>query len=65
MPKPSIDVHPAAGRDAGRNERMIGFSAPSGAGGLITLALQDDGTITLHVHGHSNTAVTVGEADGE
>lgn len=65
LAKPSINVHPVAARYAAPNERIVEFSAPSGAGGLISLELRTDGTIGLNVYRHEQTEVTVGKADDE
>jgi len=65
LPKPRIDVHPPAGQYAGSNERILEFSGPGGAGGLISLALEDDGTIKVHVYRHERTEVSVGKAGDE
>jgi hypothetical protein len=65
LPKPSINVHPVAAQYASRNERILEFSGPDGAGGLISLALENDGTIKVHVYRHERTEVSVGTADGE
>jgi len=48
--KPSVSTRCVANFYAGPEERIVEFSAPSGAGGLISLQVGSDGKLSVHVY---------------
>jgi hypothetical protein len=60
MQKPKVTVNCVANRYAGPNERIIEFSAPNGAGGLIALRIRNDGLIVVDVY-RCNGVVMAGQ----
>lgn len=64
MKRPKVTTKCVADRYAAPNERIVEFSAPSGAGGLMSFVLHDDGTLTVDLYRLSDTTVRVSEVTG-
>lgn len=61
MSKPKVNVKPVADAYAGPGERIVEFSSDAG-GGLISLALRDDGKLSVFVYNFDSTVeVSIGE----
>lgn len=63
MRKPRVTTNPVANRYSSPNERIVEYSAgESGAGGLISLTVTEDGRLHVHLYRH-DALVTISVAD--